>query len=146
MPRDPQIKSGDRPKSRSTGGFALIAALALLVMLGSTGAIMLRLSSQQQASGTATIMGARAQWAAQSGIEWALHRAVALDSCPAATSVLNLTEGVLSGFTVTVRCTSSQHVEGSEERTSLSIRAEASWGTFGERDYTYREVRAAAVL
>jgi len=53
---------------------------------------------------------------------------------------------VLNGFRVTVRCTSSQHVEGSDERISLSIRAEASWGTFGERDYTYREVRAAAVL
>ena len=146
MRRDPQFKRGRRRKNRSTGGFALIAALALLVVLGSTGAVMLRLSSQQQAGATATIMGARAQWAAQSGIEWALHRAVALNTCPAATTVLNLTEGVLNGFTVTVRCTSSQHVEGSDERVSLSIRAEASWGTFGARDYTYREVRAAAVL
>lgn len=127
-------------------GFALIAALALLVVLGSAGAMMLRMTSIQQAGGTTTILGARAEWAARSGVDWAIHRAVALGDCPSPTSTLNLAEGVLVGFRVVVRCTATRHFEGSDVRTSLRITSEAAFGVLGSRDFVYREIQASAVL
>lgn len=134
-----------RPRRRS-GGFALIAALVLLVVLGTTGATMLRMTALQQAGSTGAILGARATLAAQSGVEWALHRVVALDDCPAAATALDLNEGVLTGFRVVVRCTATRHIEGSDERISVWIRAEASFGVLGTRDFVFREYQAAVVL
>ncbi len=133
-------------RRRSEGGFALIAALALLVVLGSTGAIMLRLSTVQQNGTTLAILGVRAEQAARSGIEWALHRTVTLDDCPAPVSTLTLTEGALGGHRVVVRCTASRHDEGSDSRLIVALRAEASRGAIGDRDFVYREMEATAVF
>ena len=136
----------DPRRRRREGGFALIAALALLVVLGSTGAIMLRLSAVQQNATTAAVLGTRADHAARAGIEWGLHRAVALSDCPAAVSSFDLSEGALGGFRVVVRCTASLHEEGSDVRLSVSLRSEASSGVLGSRDFVYREMEASAVF
>lgn len=138
--------SRSRRRTRRERGFALIAALALLVVLGSTGAIMVRLASVQQSGATLAILGARADQAARSGIEWALHRSVALDDCPAPVATLSLSEGALAGFRVVVRCTASRHEEGSDSRLSVALRAEASRGALGDRDFVYREMEATAVF
>jgi MSHA biogenesis protein MshP len=124
----------------------LIAALALLVVLSSAGAAMLRMTSAQQAGSTAVILGARAQWAARSGVEWALHEAVTSSGCPAPSTTLNLSGGVLSGFQVIVFCAATSHQEGAESRTSLSIRSEATFGVIGSLNHVYREVQASVVL
>lgn len=139
-------EGGELRGRRGQKGFALIAAVALLVVVGSTSAIMIRMSAVQQAGSTASILGVRGDWAARSGIEWALHRAMTLGDCPAAATTINLNEGALSGFRVVVRCTSSSHFEGSLEHKSLQIRSEATFGTIGTRDFVYREMQASAVL
>jgi hypothetical protein len=59
------------------------SGFALLVVLSSASAAMLRMTGVQQAGSTAAILGARANWAARSGIEWALHEAVVSSGCPA---------------------------------------------------------------
>jgi len=107
---------------------------------------MIRMTSVQQAGSSIAILGARAHWAARSGIDWALHESAASGGCPAATTTLSLTEGVLAGFRVTVSCSASTHNEGGAERTSLAIESEASFGAMGSRDFVYRELRAALVL
>jgi len=135
-----------RARRASERGFALIAALILLVVLGTTGAVMLRMTGMQQAGSTLAILGARASLAARSGVDWALHQTMANGGCPADTTTLDLTEGFLSGFRVTVRCRASSHFEGNDERTSLSIESEASFGTPGSPDFVFREVQASLVL
>ncbi|HKK53647.1 MAG TPA: hypothetical protein VKA74_18770 [Myxococcota bacterium] len=132
-----------RRSSRSESGFALIAALVLLVLLSSIGAVMIRLSAIEQAGASLAILGARADQAARSGVEWAVHRAARTGSCPSAT--LELDEGVLTGFRVIVTCTASTHREGSQEITSLSIRSQASFGPAGGADRVFREIQAAVV-
>lgn len=107
---------------------------------------MLRMSSLQQSGSTAAILGARAGWAARSGIDWAIHRAVSTGDCPAASSTLTLTEGALSGFSVLVTCTSTPHREGSDDRVSLLIQSQAQFGTIGSPNYVFRDVRASIVL
>lgn len=128
------------------GGFALVAALAVLVLLGSIGSMMLRLTGVQQARSSATILGARAHLAARSGIEWGLHRAIAAGGCPAASTALALDEGALAGFRVEVSCSASTHVEGTRTRTHVVLRARAEFGAPDAREHVVREVGASALL
>ncbi|HEB89415.1 MAG TPA: hypothetical protein ENI85_07580 [Deltaproteobacteria bacterium] len=129
-----------------TTGFALVAALVLLVVLSSAGAAMVRMTGTQQAGSSIAILGTRAHWAARSGIDWALHEASENGACPAPTTTLDLGEGVLAGFEVTVSCSLTEHYEGSNLRKSLVIRSEARFGAPGDRDHVYREIQAAIVL
>lgn len=131
---------------RRRSGFALVAALAVLVVVAGLGAAMLRLTGVQQAASSTAILGARAHFAAQSGIEWALHAVVGAGACPAASSTLALSEGALSGFRVEVGCTTSAHSEGTRTRTQFELRARAQRGSAGERDHVVREVSATVVL
>lgn len=138
-------------RSESTGrsrraGFALVAALALLVVLGSTGAVMIRLTGLQQAGASLAILGARGDWAARSGIAWGVHEARRVGGCPAASTVLSLSEGALSGFDVTVHCSATRHTEGSRDRTSLRLVSEARFGAVGSISHVYREMSAAVVF
>lgn len=131
---------------RRRRGFALVAALAVLVLVASLGSMMLRLASVEQAASSTAILGARAHFAAQSGIEWGLHAVLGAEACPAASTPLTLAEGALTGFRVEVRCTSSTHSEGSRLRTRFELRANAAWGAPGARDHVVREMSATAVL
>ncbi|GEM_PF-2550678 len=134
-------RRGDRRE-----GFALIAALAVLVVLGSTGAVMLRMSTLQQAGSTRAILAARGAQAAKSGLEWGRHSARVADACPAATSTLTLTEGAVAGFQVIVTCSETRHMEASDERVTVALEARASFGVLGSRDYVYREARETAAF
>lgn len=134
------------PRAARRRGFALVAALAVLVLLASIGSMMLRLTGIQQAGSSTAILGSRAHFAARSGIEWALRSAVAAGTCPAASTTLSLAEGALSGFSVVVTCSASTHVEGTRTRTHLALRARAEFGATGARDHVVREVGAAIVL
>lgn len=129
---------------RRAGGFALVAALIVLVILGSIGGAMVRLSSAEQAGSSAALLGMRADWAARSGIEWAISRARATGSCVNGT--LSLTEGALSGFEVEVGCSSTRHREGDQELQNLVIRSRARFGVLGSADFVYREVEATILL
>lgn len=134
------------PRPHRRRGFALVAALAVLVLLASIGSMMLRLTGIQQAGSSTAILGSRAHFAARSGIEWGLRSAVAAGTCPAASTTLTLAEGALSGFTVVVRCSASTHVEGTRTRTHLALRARAEFAAAGSRDHVVREVGASIVL
>ncbi len=143
MCREPRRSA--RAEARRSG-FALIAALALLVVLGATGATMLRMTSFQQAGATRAILAVRGTHAARSGLEWARHRARSLRDCPAPTSTLSLSEGALTGFRVVVTCAASRHREGSDERSTLQLEARATFGVVGGRDFVYRELRETLTL
>ena len=131
-------RRGDQERRRDAG-FALIAALALLVVLGTTGAAMLRMTSFQQAGSSRALLAERGAQAAASGLEWARHRARSLGTCPAATSTVPLTEGALSGFQVVVTCAETRHTEGGDDRLTVQLEARATAGVIGGSDFVYRE-------
>jgi len=132
--------------SKRAKGFALVAALSVMVLLSLTGALMVRLTGLQQAGVSSALLGHQAHWAARAGIEWAIHELDRLGNCPAATTTFSLTEGGLSGFTVIVRCSETTHREGSTNRSAVQVEAEASYGAFGTRNYVFRQIAAAAIL
>ena len=146
MPPAQGGSTADGAGPRRRRGFALIAALAILVLLASMGSMMLRLTGVQQASSSTAILAVRADLAARSGIEWGLHQAIAAGTCPSAATTLALSEGALSGFSVEVTCSATLHVEGNQTRTNVALRSHAEFGDPDSRDHVVREVGASVVL
>jgi MSHA biogenesis protein MshP len=127
-----------RPPGRQRG-FALVAAIFLIVVLSSLGAYMVRISGMQHQTVNVALLGARAFHAARTGIEWGVYQA--LDgNCT--TQTLNLTEGGLDGFVVDVTCGSTSHTETGDTYNIFVIDVEARAGTYGTPDYVSRRIQA----
>ncbi len=121
-------------------GFALVAAIFLLVVLSSLGVFMVRISGVQNQTVNVVLLGARALQAARAGIEWGAFRA--LDAANCTTTTLSLTEGGLDGFDVDVTCTSSSHTENGNTYTVYFLDVEARAGAYGMPDYVSRRIQA----
>lgn len=120
-------------------GVALVAALFLLVVLATLGAVAVRLSTVQHHTVSLTLQSARAFQAAQSGIEYAAYRALS-GSCSAAS--FTYAEGGLNGFRVDTACAATSHAEGTGATTVYALQAFAAAGTYGTPDYVSRRMRA----
>ena len=121
-------------------GFALIAAIFLIVVLASLGVFMVRVSGVQNQTVNIALLGARAFEAAVAGMEWGAFQA--LDSGACTSTTLNLTEGGLTGFDVDVTCSSSAHTESGNTYTLFLIDVEARNGVYGTPDYVSRRMQA----
>jgi MSHA biogenesis protein MshP len=95
----------DRLKTTSgRGGFALVTAIFLLVVLAGLGAAVVNISTMQHTSSALDLQGARAYQAARAGIEWGVYRQLIDSSCAAPTSFA-LPAASFGEFAVTVSCT-----------------------------------------
>jgi MSHA biogenesis protein MshP len=129
---------------RRQSGFSLVAAIFLIVVLAALGAFAVQVAMTQYQSSNLELLQARAQAAAEAGIEYGanitLQRAVPY--CLPTT--LNLTQGALAGFVVKVTCTSTTHqiYTGATPTTYTvyALTATASNGTYGAQDYVSRTV------
>jgi len=100
------------------GGFTLVSAIFLLVVIAALGAFAVSLSSKQHVGSALDLLGARAYQAARAGIDWGAYQ-VLQDTAFAATcqgGVANHSPlalpGTLAGFTVAVNCTATSNDEG----------------------------------
>ena len=131
------------PQSSPPGGqrgFALVAAIFLIVVLASLGVFIVRVSGVQHQTVNVALLGARAFEAAVAGMEWGAFQA--LDSGTCTTTTLNLTEGGLAGFDVDVTCSSSAHTESGNVYNLYLIDVEARNGVYGTPDYVSRRMQA----
>jgi len=124
----------------SQRGFSIVTAIFLLVVLAALGAFAVRINTLQQQGVTEGLRAAQAFHAARSGVEWAAYRALNGGACAPAT--LSLSEAGTQGFTVTIACSVSTHVEGTStiHVWLLDVRAEA--GVFGGPDYVSRRLQS----
>jgi MSHA biogenesis protein MshP len=124
----------------SQRGFSIVTAIFLLVVLAALGVFAVRINTLQQQGVTEGLRAAQAFHAARSGVEWAAYRALNGGTCAPAT--LSLAEGGTQGFTVTIACSVSTHVEGTStiHVWLLDVRAEA--GVFGGPDYVSRRLQS----
>jgi MSHA biogenesis protein MshP len=156
-----------RPRQR---GFAIVAAIFLLVILSALGAFMLTFSTVQHTTNAQDIQGSRAYWAAQAGLEWGTYKVFAdaangppvapstatwpnMPGCAAATATL-----AIEGFNVAVTCTcypsgaaacapnSSVYTEAGDTRSIAiyKLTATATAGTPGSLSYIERQVTKVA--
>lgn len=127
------------------GGFSLVAAIFILVILALLGAFMLTMSVIERSTSSYAVQGARAYQAALSGIEWGVRQALTGSSCPASPTTFPLTATGLNGFSVTVQCTSSDHVEPQSDPGTFKVyvlTSTAATGTYGQPDYFSRSAQA----
>ena len=101
--------TGRRPQR----GLGAVAVVLVLVVLASLAAAVLRLGQQMQGQATQALLGAQAQAAARSGLEWGLYQAFkgSWTSCSNASQTLDRSTDA-AGLRVTVRCDSRVFNEG----------------------------------
>lgn len=122
------------------GGFSLVTALFLLVVLAALGVFAVRINTLQQQTVTAGLRGMQALAAARTGIEWGAYRALVTGSC-VANSALGLTEGAATDFRVTVQCTQRTYTEGTDTVHVYVLDVKAEAGVYGGPDYVSRRVQ-----
>lgn len=124
------------------GGFAIISAVFLIVVLSLLGAMMVSLSTTQQVGSARDLLGSRAYFAARAGIDWGSHRVLQSGACAAGSTLPALT-GSASSFTVTVDCAASgPYDEGGTSVRVYRITSTASTGTPGAADHAERQLQA----
>lgn len=96
---------------RTQGGFSLVTAIFVVVVLAALGAYLATIGSTQQITAALQIQGARAYFAALSGREWATYEATVNQAshdqvcAPGGhTSTFTLSGPGLQGFQVQVDC------------------------------------------
>jgi type II secretory pathway pseudopilin PulG len=133
------VSQGMRP---AQGGFAIISAVFLIVILSLLGAMIVSLSTTQQVGAARDLLGSRAYFAARAGIEWGAYQVLQGGTC-SASSTLPALSGSAAGFTVTVACSRTGPFD--EAGTSVYVHqltSTASAGTLGALDYAERQLQA----
>ena len=130
------------------GGFGLVSAIFILVILAGLGAAMVTFSGAQQATVAMDIQSARAYQAARAGIEWGAYRALRVPgfTCAGTPFSLNFNGTNLAGFTTQVQCSASSHSEDGNTITLFEFTANASYGAPNTPDFVAREVGARIAL
>jgi len=138
---------------RPERGFALVAALFVMVVIALVIMMMSRLSVTQNASLDLGIQQARAYQAARAGLEWGLYQLLREDNvagiCPENDSI-SLAGSGLSDFTVSLACVklpcgtkncTEDYVDGLLPFNLYRLTATASNGNPAERaDYAWRQL------
>ena len=154
-----QLRSAVR-RHAGTRGFALVAAIFLLVIIAAMGAFAVGLSANAHSSSAVAVMGARAYEAARAGIEWAAYQvrdpngtlapgATNLPDCFASPSTVEL-PAAMGSFTVQVGCTRypaigaspNYHEEGDKRSAYYVVTSTAFLGVVGSADYVERRLEA----
>lgn len=91
------------PARRRHGGFSIVSAIFLIVVLSGLAVAAVSLTSSQQTSSALDLLGSRAYEAARSGAEYGIFQQQIATTCAATRSFVP--GGTLAAFTVTVQCT-----------------------------------------
>jgi len=134
-------RGGGLRGGRRAGGFALIAAIFVILVLAALAMFAVRIGATQQQTADYALLNARAQLAADSGIEYGTNQALIHGSCPGAATTLNPTAVGLKGFTVAVTCTVTNHQIGAAPPATYhayALTSIAQLGTYGTSGYVAR--------
>lgn len=137
----------------SERGFALVAAMFVMIVIALVIAAMTRLSITQVSTVNLGLQQARAYQAARAGLEWGVHRVTRPFACGHAAPTISAASFVIDGFTVTVPALAPDVAEGrvfEEEGAArhyfYQINAVAQSGTVDSPDYAYRELEVIAEI
>lgn len=121
-------------------GFSIVTAIFLLVVLSFLGVAMVTFSTSQHQSSAMDVLGARAYQAARAGIEWGAFQVLQNAGACAPSTTLPALPGTLSGFSVTVTCTTSAHAEAGATVNLYLLTSTATQGLFGTTGYVERQM------
>lgn len=125
---------------KRTRGFALIAAIFLLVVLGALAFYLVSLSTTQAFTSLLAVQGARAHYAARAGLEWGAWQAVkGVGGC---NGTLDVDAGSGVTFEVVVACApDTAYGEAGDTVQLWRITATAKRGTAASPDFVFRRMQ-----
>jgi MSHA biogenesis protein MshP len=123
-------------------GFTIVSTIFIIVVLALLAVFMTTIGTTQRATSTFSILGARAFFAAQSGMEWAVATVVGTGGCFASPTMFTLAGGMTSGFDVRLECSATPINEAGVNYRVYQLRATASRGQSDEEDYFSRTIEA----
>ncbi len=127
-----------RRASRQSG-IGLVQAIFILVVFSALGVFMVSQFRVQNKTTSLAQQGIRAYYAAQSGLEWGLRRALVDSSCQAGTQFQ------VGLFQVSVNCTQGAYQEGGQNVTLYSVSSLAEFGHYGQVDHVSRRIETRAI-
>lgn len=124
---------------RRQAGFATVAAIFILVVLGGLGAFVVSLTTTQNINFAHDIESARAYQAARAGLEWGTARWLNAKTCPSGS--IGFQDADLSRFTATItsKTTTSFGLEFCEIISTAAPTGDAP----GSLGYVERQLRTA---
>ena len=126
-------------------GFGLIATIFVVVAIGGLMFSINQIISSQGRSLEQGILSVNAQYAAESGMDWAIHSAVNGNTCTGINgNTFNISDW--PQFDITTTCTYSGPNElgatvNMYELTATAV-TRSSYGAFGDDNYVYKQVTA----
>jgi MSHA biogenesis protein MshP len=120
-------------------GMSLVSAVFLLVVVTMIAGYAVSIGSAQQADTTLALLGRRADFAARSGLDWAMSKTLDDGACPANGSFTPQGNG-LGDFTIDVICSATTVTEGSTSYPVFTISVTATRGNEGDEEYVRRAV------
>jgi MSHA biogenesis protein MshP len=138
------------------GGFSLVTAIFLLVVIAALGAFAVTISTSQHQSDAMDIMGKRAYQAAKAGIEWGAFQIIQSSVSPTFASAcqtgstsqtIALSDAPLNVFTVNVSCSTGavSYNEDGVTRWSYELSASAVVGSVGSEGFAERVIGVTIV-
>lgn len=119
-----------------------MSAIFLVVVVALTAGYVVAIGNSQRTGSVLALLGARAGFAAQSGVEWAVATVVATHACPTPGTRFAATGPGLNGFDIDVDCSAVPVTEGAVAYTMFALDIVASHSTEGSDDYVYRRISA----
>lgn len=132
------------------GGFGIVSAIFVLVVLAALAAVLVSISSLQHAASALDLQSARAYQAARAGTQWGVSRildqpatpATFLPDCWSSSESLALTQD-LAPFTVSVTCTGP--ASGTELTRTIGMYRISATATIGVANQPNRVARTVEV-
>lgn len=147
---------GARGRVPGQAGFSLVMVIFLIVVLAALATFAVQIAMTQYQAANVELLEARAQAAADAGIEWGanltLRPAPVICAGAPVTKTFTLAQGALKGFVVTVGCTPTTHQIYSVSAgtwttyTVFSLTSTATSGTYGGADYVARSAARNVTL
>jgi len=119
---------------RAQGGFAIAAAIFLLVVLALLAAGMLQIASTSHTSLSQEYTSARAYLAARSGLQWGMYQAIYGGN---GNAVITFSSGALAGAQASIG-SSNTTIDGD---TFYIIDASGVYGSSSDAEYSRRQLR-----
>jgi MSHA biogenesis protein MshP len=129
-------------RTKYNRGFSLVSAVFLLVVVALIAGYAVSIGTSQQADSSLALLGKRADFAARSGLEWAIARVLQDGSCPVSGTTFSPAGTGISNFVVSVSCSSATVSEGASTYLVYSLGVTATLGSEGTEDFARRSLSA----
>lgn len=153
IPPNPPFSKWGIGQRSAQGGFTLVSAIFIVVILSLIGTYIVSISALTGSSSSLALQGVKAYFAAKSGLEWGIYKVAPSAvsgglppyNCPATPTTLTFSQGGLAGFTAVVSCVQGSFTESGVTYNTFQISSTGSFGVPASADYASRQLYTTVI-